>query len=327
MLEELLRPKALAEIALLAVAYFALLASIRGTRAANILKGTVVFIVVAFLGLMWFATWAGLDRIKLLLQGVLAGSFIAVIIIFAPEMRRGLLRLAQAPFLRPFLHDPSLQVIEEIVNACVKLAKNRIGALIAIEREVGLGEYVENGQRVDAIVSGELLESIFYPGNPLHDGAVVLQHDRVSAAACLFPLSEDPTLSRTMGTRHRAAIGISEETDAIAIVVSEETGKVSVCVGGKIKGDLTRESLDKTLRELYTRSGRATLAFRWGKQPPPDGGPGGASPPAPDEPSPTAGPTKLASPPAPSVDGDETETRKRKKADKPEATDKEKKTA
>jgi uncharacterized protein (TIGR00159 family) len=254
-----------------------------------------------------------MDRIKLLLQGVLAGSFIAVIIIFAPEMRRGLLRLAQAPFLAPLFHGPSLQVIDEIVNSCVKLAKNRIGALVAVEREVGLGEYVENGQRVDAVVSSELLESVFYPGNPLHDGAVVIQHDRVAAAACLFPLSEDPGLARSMGTRHRAAIGISEETDAIAIVVSEETGRISVCVGGKIQGDLTRESLDKILRELYTRSGRSTLAFRWGKQPPPDGGPGGAPVPPPEEPSPTSLPTKIALPPAPPAEPDDSETRKRKK--------------
>ncbi len=263
MLEELLKnPKSLAEIAILACVYFAVLASIRGTRGAAVLKGAVFLAVVAFIGMMWIANVIGFPHIKLLLQGVLAGSFIALIVVFAPEMRRGLLRLAQAPFVAPFFHAPSLKIVDDLVNACVKLSKNRIGALIAIEREVGLAEYIENGQRLDAQVSSDLLEAIFYPGNPLHDGAMIIQHDRVAAAACLFPLSEDPNLSRTMGTRHRAAIGLSEETDAVVIVVSEETGKISVCTGGKLRGELTRESLDQALRELYSRSGRATLAFR-----------------------------------------------------------------
>jgi diadenylate cyclase len=199
------------------------------------------------------------------------------------------------------------------VNAAVKLSKNRIGALIAIERDVGLGEYVENGQRLDAALSSELLETIFYPGNALHDGAVIIQHDRAAAAACLFPLSEDPTLSRTMGTRHRAAIGISEETDAIAIVVSEETGRISVCAHGKITSDLTRESLEKSLRELYTRSDRPTLALRWHR--------GGPESPAASPPS-----SSSESAPPPPETAEETETRKRKKGESGDGSAESKKT-
>ena len=311
MLEELLRnPRSIVELLLLAAAYFALLASIRGTRGAGILKGAVFVVIVAFIGMMWFADWAGLDRIKLLLQFILAGSFIALLVIFAPEMRRGLLRVAQAPLLAPLFHGPSLKTVDELVNAAVKLSKNRIGALIAIEREVGLGEYVDNGQKIDASISSDLLESIFYPGNPLHDGAVVIQHDRVAAAACLFPLSEDPSLSRTMGTRHRAAIGISEDTDAFVVVVSEETGRISVGVQGKITSDLTRESLAKILNDLYTRSGRSTLAFR-PKDPPP-------APPAPP-------PAALPPPPRDGLPPDETHRRDRAGADDDEEDDDEEK--
>jgi diadenylate cyclase len=291
MLHELLNWKAVAEVVILAVAYFVVLASIRGTRGANLLKGVVFVSVIAFLGLLWVANLLGFERIRTLLQGVLAGSFIAIIVIFAPEMRRGLLRLAQAPFLAPLIHGPSFKIVDELVNACVKLSKNRIGALLAIEREVGLGEYIENGQRLDADVSADLLEAIFYPGNPLHDGAVIIQHDKIAAAACLFPLSEDPNLSRTMGTRHRAAIGLSEESDALVIVVSEETGRISLCAGGKITADLSRESLDKTLRELVSRSGRSTLSFRWGRggDEPPASPAGGATPSAPAGGSPPSG--------------------------------------
>ncbi|MBI2931867.1 MAG: TIGR00159 family protein [Planctomycetes bacterium] len=315
MLQELLQnPRSIVQILILAAAYFALLVSIRGTRGAGILKGAVFLVVVAFLGLMRLADFLGFDQIKLLLQGVLAGSFIALIIIFAPEMRRGLLRLAQAPFLAPLLHGPSLKMVDEVVNAAVKVSKNRIGALIAVERDVGLGEYIENGQRLDASLSSELLESIFYPGNPLHDGAVVIQHDRIAAAACLFPLTEDPNIARTMGTRHRAAIGISEETDAIVIVVSEETGRISVCVGGKIQGDLNRESLEKVLRDLYTRGMRSPFSFRRNR------GEAAAAPPA--EPAPVR-----LEPPLPTPEPDGTEKRETRKTKKTDITDKEKKTA
>jgi diadenylate cyclase len=197
---------------------------------------------------------------------------VALIILFAPELRRGLSHLAQSPFLSPLLRGQSGNVVNELVGAAVKLSKNRIGALVAIERDVGLGEYVENGCRIDAALTSELLETLFYPGSALHDGAVILQHERVAAAGCLLPLTDDTTLSKSMGTRHRAAIGISEETDAVALVVSEETGRISVAVNGKLTTDLDREGLEKLLNELYARADRAMLAFRKPKEAPPAGG-------------------------------------------------------
>ncbi|MBV8882202.1 MAG: TIGR00159 family protein [Planctomycetaceae bacterium] len=197
-----------------------------------------------------------------MLSWLLSGSTIALIVLFAPEMRRGLSLLAQSRMLSPFLRSQSSGIIDELANAAVKLSKNRIGALVAIERDIGLGEYIEHGVRIDAALTSELLESLFYPGSALHDGAVIVQHDRVAAAGCLLPLTDDTSLSKSMGTRHRAAIGISEETDAIALVVSEETGRISVSVRGKLAGDLTRESLVKTLSELYSRGDRSPMSTR-----------------------------------------------------------------
>ncbi len=262
MIEELSRPRSWIEIAILTVAFYFVLNFIRGTRGAGILKGVVFLFTIAFLGSLYLAVLAGLDHIKRLLIAALSGSALALIIIFAPELRRGLAHLAQSPLLSPLLRGQSSRVVDELVNAAIKLSKNRIGALVAIERDVGLGEYVENGVPIDGRLSSEILEALFYPGSALHDGAVVLQHDRVAAAACLLPLTDDPTLSKSMGTRHRAAIGISEETDAIALVVSEETGRVSVAAGGKLTGDLTRDSLHKLLNDLFNRRERATIAIR-----------------------------------------------------------------
>ncbi len=288
MLSELLDWRPFAEIAILATGYFFILSAIRGTRGAAMLKGLVFVVVVAFIGAMWASDKLGLERIKQMLQWLLSGSFVALVIIFTPEMRRALLRLAQSPLLSPLLHGPSLQMVDELVNTVVKLSKNRIGALIAVERENGLGEYIEKGQRLDAVMTGELIESLFYPGSALHDGAVIVQHDRIAAAGCLLPLTDNPALSKSMGTRHRAAIGLSEETDAIVIVVSEESGKISLCVEGKMKSDLTRENLEKELRDLYTRSERIpwrgdrtrrAIAGENGRPPVPEPGNPGAGPP------------------------------------------------
>lgn len=262
MIEELRKPQSWAEILILAVAFYFILGAVRGTRGAGILKGIIFLFIVTFLGALFLAERFQLENIQRMLTWLLSGSTIAIIVLFAPEMRRGLSLLAQSRMLSPFLRSQSSGIIDELANAAVKLSKNRIGALVAIERDIGLGEYVEHGVRIDATLTSELLESLFYPGSALHDGAVIVQHDRVAAAGCLLPLTDDTSLSKSMGTRHRAAIGISEETDAIALVVSEETGRISVAVKGKLAGDLTRESLVKTLSELYSRGDRAPMSTR-----------------------------------------------------------------
>lgn len=262
MIEELRKPQSWAEILILAVAFFFILNFVRGTRGAGILKGIVFLFIVTFLGALFLAERFQLENIQRMLTWILSGSAIAIIVLFAPELRRGLSHLAQTRILSPFLRTQSSGIIDELANAAVKLSKNRIGALVAIERDVGLGEYVEHGCRIDAALTSELLESLFYPGSALHDGAVIVQHDRVAAAGCLLPLTDDTSLSKSMGTRHRAAIGISEETDAIALVVSEETGRISVAVKGKLTGDLNRESLEKLLSALYSRGDRPTVGIR-----------------------------------------------------------------
>jgi diadenylate cyclase len=276
LIDQFRQPRTWVEILVLGITFYFILTFIRGTRGAGILKGIVFFFIVAFLGLMYLADLAELVHIKSMLQWLLSISALALLIIFAPEIRRALSHLAQSPLLSPLLRAPSSRVVEELSNAAVKLSKNRIGALIAIERDVGLAEYVENGCRLDALLTSELLETLFYPGSALHDGAVVLQHDRVAAAGCLFPLTDDTTLSKSMGTRHRAALGISEDTDAVALVVSEETGRISVAVNGKLTGDLNRESLAKLLGELLSKPG------------------GNAAPSAPPPAAPGAGPVPPA---------------------------------
>lgn len=287
MIEQLRNPSAWIEVLVLAVAYYAVLTFIRGTRGAPILKALVALFVVAFLGAMAVSDALGLVHIKTLLQYLLSGSALALVVIFGPELRRALQHLAQSPLLSPLLRESSSGVLNELADAAVKLSKNRIGALVALEREVGLNEYVENGCKIDAVLTSELLETIFYPGSALHDGAVVVRRDRVAAAGCLFPLTDDMSLSKSMGTRHRAAIGISEETDAVAVVVSEETGRISVAVGGKVTYDLNREQLVKLLVELVSRrkgeepqEGAAPTAPQAPPGPAPGNGNGHPAPPA-----------------------------------------------
>jgi diadenylate cyclase len=262
MIEELRKPQSWAEILILTVAFYFILGAVRGTRGAGILKGIVFLFIITFLGALFLAERFHLENIQRMLTWLLSGSTIALIVLFAPEMRRGLSLLAQSRMLSPFLRSQSSGIIDELANAAVKLSKSRIGALVASERDIGLGEYVEHGVRIDATLTSELLESLFYPGSALHDGAVIVQHDRVAAAGCLLPLTDDTSLSKSMGTRHRAAIGISEETDAVALVVSEETGRISVAVKGKLTGDLTRESLVKVLSDLYSRGDRSPRSTR-----------------------------------------------------------------
>ena len=257
MIEAFKNFRAWLEIGVLAVGFYFILNFIRGTRGAGILKGIVFLFIVIFLGLLYVADYFELERLRDMLRWVLSGSALALVILFAPELRRALSHLAQSRLLSPLLRDHSTtHVVDELVNAAVKFSKNRIGALVAIERDVGLGEYVENGCRIDAALTSELLETIFYPGSALHDGAVIIQQDRAAAAGCLLPLTDDTSLSKSMGTRHRAALGIAEETDAVALIVSEETGRISIAVNGKLTTDLTRESLHKALTDLYHRDDR-----------------------------------------------------------------------
>jgi diadenylate cyclase len=178
-------------------------------------------------------------------------SVIAILIIFHPEIRQGLARLGQRHLFGAILREEELEhILQEIGKAAENISKNKIGALIAIEKNVPLNAYIETGVMIDARVSSDLIEAIFTPNNPLHDGGLIIQHGRITAAGCLFPLTQKPDLSRIFGTRHRAALGLSEETDAIIIIVSEERQDISLVYRGKLYKDVSQEELISRIKEF-----------------------------------------------------------------------------
>jgi len=233
--------KYILEILILWFIYYMLLVFIQGTRAAQVLKGLIVLVIIFVL-----TQEMNLEIISWILTKLFTISIIAFIIIFQPELRRGLARIGQfGMFYR------EQKTLDEIAKAALILSRKKIGALIAIEREIGLKPYIESGIQIDAQITSELLNTIFMPNSALHDGGVVVQSSRVTAAGCLFPLSQNPHISKTLGTRHRAAIGISEETDAVCVVVSEESGVISIMVGGKLVKSVDEKDLPKVLAHIY----------------------------------------------------------------------------
>jgi len=240
----------LLEILLIYILIYAFLRFTEGSRGAGMLKGVALFLVFVLLAFSIVARWRNLEQIGLILHFAGSAAIVALIVIFQPELRRALVKLGRSPLFGPFLHGQT-DVVEEVVTAVARMAKNRIGALIAFEREEELDAYVDRGVILDAEVSSQLIVTIFYPGTELHDGAVVIQGGRIAAAGCLFPFSENPDLGPQLGTRHRAALGLGEETDAICIVVSEENGTISLAVDGVLERNLDQRRLGNRLRELY----------------------------------------------------------------------------
>jgi len=203
------------------------------------------------LALFYVSQLAPLQTLNWLIRNALVYVAFAAIVIFQSDIRRGLAHFGQAPFFRYLTRQQSSdETIEEVVVATTMLSEKKVGAIIALEREIGLRNYIESGIPLDATLTYDLLLTIFKPGSPLHDGAVILQEGRVAAAACFLPLTVNPRLSRELGTRHRAAIGLTEENDAVAIVVSEETGTISIALDGQIERGLTQDSLRDRLRRL-----------------------------------------------------------------------------
>jgi len=235
------------DILLVAIVIYEFLALIRGTRAALILVGVSV-VILAF----YFSRVGQLTTLNWLITRVLPYAVFALIVIFAPEIRQALARLGRRlTFARG--SGPDADAYDDIVLAANLFSQNQTGALMVIEREIGLRTYIESGVAIDAQLSYDLLATIFRPSAPLHDGAVIIRGDRISAAACFLPLSMNPVLSTQLGTRHRAAIGITEETDSIAVVVSEETGSISLAVAGTIERDLAIEQLRDRMGILLRR--------------------------------------------------------------------------
>jgi len=236
----------LLDILVVSILIYEVLKLIRGTRAVQMAVGGAGLVV-----LFYGSRWSHLETVNWLVRN-LAGVFVfAVIVLFQSDIRRALAHFGRAPFFRYLAKaESAAESIEELVVAAKMLSAKRIGAIIAIERQIGLRNYIEGGIPLDAVLTYDLLLSIFLPNSPLHDGAVIVQDDRVAAAACFLPLTVNPKLSKELGSRHRAAIGLTEENDAVAIVISEETGNISIVSDGQIERSLTPDDLRERLRTL-----------------------------------------------------------------------------
>jgi len=240
--------RAALDILIIAVLIYSLLKLLRGTRAVQMLVAIALLIFF-----YWGARWARLEMVEWLLTTLLPYVAIALIILFQPEIRRALSRVGRNLSLMRFTsHNPKASY-DDIVMAAEYFSQNRIGALIVVERQAGLRTYIESGIPLDAKLSYDLLVSIFRPGSPLHDGAVIVEGSRVAAAGCFLPLSLNPMISKQLGTRHRAAIGITEDSDCVVVLVSEETGTISVASGGSMESNLSPEDLSDRLSEMVSR--------------------------------------------------------------------------
>lgn len=235
------------DIAIVSFLAYEFLKLIRGTRAVQMGVGTLLIVA-----LFYISRLAPLQTVNWLIRNMLVYMAFAAIVIFQSDIRRALALVGQAPFFRYFnRQEAAEETIEEIVVAATMLSSQKVGAIIAVEREIGLRNYIESGIPLDATLTYDLLVTIFHPGSALHDGAVIIQENRVAAAACFLPLTVTK-ISRELGTRHRAAIGLTEEGDAVAVVVSEETGDISVAIEGRIDRQLTPDELRARLRSLIT---------------------------------------------------------------------------
>jgi len=244
-------PEALIEIPIIALVVYLVLRTLHGTRGEGVFKGLIFLITIIVISVSLLISYLHLEQVSFLLKGFLTTPALALVILFQPELRRALVRLSRAPFLRTLLRGEE-SVLEQVAEAAVRLSRQKIGALIAFQREVGLDDFVEGGTRIDADVTAELLTTIFWPDTPLSDGGVIVQDLRVMAAGCLFPLSENPNIDRRLGTRHRSAIGLTEDTDAVCVIVSEETGIISLAVSGHIVRSLDKEQIIERLRHLIS---------------------------------------------------------------------------
>jgi len=234
----------IADIVVLAILIYEVVKLIRGTRAVQMAVGGVMLVA-----LFYGSRWAHLDTVNWVIRNLFGYLVFAVIVLFQSDIRRALAHLGRAPFFRYFAKPESAaESIEELAVAASMLASRKIGAIIAVERQIGLRNYIEGGIPLDAVLTYDLLISIFQHDSPLHDGAVIVQDDRIAAAACFLPLTVNPRLSKELGSRHRAALGLTEENDSIAIVVSEETGLISLVSDGQIERGFDADSLRARLR-------------------------------------------------------------------------------
>jgi diadenylate cyclase len=250
----------LLDIAIVSFIFYEFLKLIRGTRAVQMAAGSLLIV-----GLFYLSRLVPLQTVNWMIRNMLVYVAFAAIVIFQSDIRRALAHFGQAPFFRYFnRQEAANETIEELVVAATMLSSQRTGAIIAIEREIGLRNYIESGIPIDATLTYDLLVTIFQTASPLHDGAVIVQEDRIAAAACFLPLTVNPRVSRDLGTRHRAAIGLTEENDAVAIVVSEERGQIALAMNGRIERAISPDELRERLGTFVTQrrgSGRAASAY------------------------------------------------------------------
>jgi diadenylate cyclase len=251
------------DIIVVAAVFYKLFKLIRETRAEQLTKGIfALFIFAEVSGLLKLYT------INWILKSAMTVGVIAILIVFQPELRRGLEYIGRSRFFtKSFLEikgESLSRTVDEIVEACASLSRQKIGALIVLERQTGLNEVVETGTKINGEVSSNLLINIFIPNTPLHDGAVIIKEDMVKAAACFLPLTENINLSKELGTRHRAALGISERSDSLSIIVSEETGAISIAENGTIARHLDSQTLKQILTDMYKpKDSQEAFIIKW----------------------------------------------------------------
>ncbi len=247
--------KAVLQIGMLAILFYGVLYFLRGTRGSNMLIGIFMVLLV-----MWVLStqFFKLEVISFLLDGIWPLLATAIIVIFQPELRRAFAQLGSAPFM---YQSRKKEAMGEVASAVFSMAKRKCGALIVLERETGLRQIVEDAVKLDIKLNALIIESIFYPNSPLHDGAIIVRNDRIIAAHAILPLSRNTKLPHDIGTRHRAALGISEESDAVVVVVSEETGQISLACDGVLHKNFSPEKLIRYLNSLLIERNTSTTEF------------------------------------------------------------------
>ena len=243
------------DVAILTVLIYNVIKLVMHTRSNSLFKGIAAILIMA-----WISDLLQINALSWLLDQIINMGFLVIVIVFQPELRRALEQLGRSKLLRKVFGISGKQrkperveePVAEIVRALSSMSRKKIGALIVFERMTGLGDIIESGTHVDAEISAPLIENIFEPNTPLHDGAMIVRNRRITAAACILQLSDDHSISRELGTRHRAAIGITETTDAVSLIVSEETGIISMAREGKLKSHMDARSLTVLLTELFT---------------------------------------------------------------------------
>lgn len=260
----MVRPNDVIDVLIVAYVFYLGAKLVRETRAEPLVKG-IVFLLIA----SQVSDWFNLNTINFILRNTMQVGVLALIVVFQPEFRRALEKVGRTSFGLALNSESTglEQMTDEVVRASLALSSERIGALIAFERDTKIGDIIRTGTELDALVSSELIINIFFPNTPLHDGAVVVRASKIMAAGCLLPLTQNENLSKELGTRHRAAIGLTESSDAVVVVISEETGKISFAKDGSLSRNLTGETLKKALlKSLQTESRQDTSKLRQWKE-------------------------------------------------------------